>query len=78
MCPACLPCLDASRVQLDIPVHKEWLTYRAWTETYGDLVYLEALGTKLLILGSEEAVRDLAEKRVHWQSRGRLSMLIDL
>jgi hypothetical protein len=59
-------------------VHKEWLTYRSWTEKYGDLVYLEALGTKLLILGSEEAVRDLAEKRVHWQSRGRLPMLNDL
>jgi hypothetical protein len=56
-------------------VYKEWLTYRSWTEKYGDLVYIEALGTKLLILGSEETVRNLVEKRVNWQSRGRLPFL---
>jgi hypothetical protein len=47
----------------DIPKEKEWLDYRAMTETYGDVVYLESLGQKLVILGSLSAIRDLMDRR---------------
>jgi hypothetical protein len=48
---------------LDIPTSLEWLTYQSWTERYGDVVYFEALGRKIVILGSSAAVNDLMEGR---------------
>jgi hypothetical protein len=48
---------------LDVPQNLEWLTYNAWTERYGDIVYAEALGKKIVILGSAAAVNDLLERR---------------
>jgi hypothetical protein len=48
---------------LDIPTSMEWLTYQAWNERYGDVVYVEALGKKIIILGSATAVNDLMERR---------------
>jgi hypothetical protein len=47
----------------DFPHEKEWLTYRAWNEQYGDIVYAEAPKTKVLILGSAEVVTDLMDRR---------------
>jgi hypothetical protein len=48
---------------LDIPVEKVWLTYQSWNERYGDIVYVEAPGKKIVILGSAVAVNDLIERR---------------
>jgi hypothetical protein len=48
---------------LDIPSEKEWLTHQAWSNRYGDVVYIEALGQKIVILGSAGAVNDLLERR---------------
>jgi hypothetical protein len=48
---------------LDLPRKLEWLTYRAWNEQYGDVVYVEALGQKIVILGTADAVSDLMERR---------------
>jgi hypothetical protein len=48
---------------LDLPMEKDWLTYRKWNEQYGDIVYLEALGRKILVLGPTSVVDDLLERR---------------
>jgi hypothetical protein len=48
---------------LDIPKEKDWLTYRAWHARYGDVVFVDVLGTKMLVLGSARAVGDLLEGR---------------
>jgi hypothetical protein len=48
---------------LDFPQEKSWLTYRKWHERYGDIVYVEAIGQKVVILGSASAVNDLLEQR---------------
>jgi hypothetical protein len=48
---------------LDMPKEKDWLTYRAWNDQYGDVVYINALGQKIVILGSAQAVSDLLEQR---------------
>jgi hypothetical protein len=48
---------------LDMPREQAWLTYRAWTKQYGDIVYVEALGQKLVILGDAATVTDLFEHR---------------
>jgi hypothetical protein len=48
---------------LDLPQEKEWLTYRVWNDRFGDVVCVDALGQKIVILGSAAAVDDLMEKR---------------
>jgi hypothetical protein len=48
---------------LDMPKEKDWLTYREWNDQYGDVVYINALGQKIVILGSAQAVSDLLEHR---------------
>jgi cytochrome P450 len=48
---------------LDVPKEKDWLTYRAWNDQYGDIVYINALGQKVVVLGSAQAVNDLLEQR---------------
>lgn len=64
---------------LDIPVEKEWLTYHSWSQKYGDVVYAEALGQKILVLSSMEAVSDLLERRsALYSDRPSSCMLIDL
>lgn len=41
----------------------QWLTFAEWGKTYGDLIYLEILGTRLLVLNSEKVAQDLLDKR---------------
>ncbi|GJJ06136.1 hypothetical protein Clacol_000325 [Clathrus columnatus] len=48
---------------LDIPREKQWKTFDAWAKTYGDLVYIEALGTRMLLINSPEYVRELFGER---------------
>lgn len=47
----------------DLPKEKDWLTYRAWNDQYGDVVCVDVLGQKIVILGSAAAVNDLLEQR---------------
>jgi hypothetical protein len=63
----------------DIPKSKVWLTYNAWNERYGDVVYVEALGQKIVILSSATAVSDLMEHRSSiYSDRPNLIMLNEL
>jgi hypothetical protein len=48
---------------LDMPKEKDWETYRAWNKRYGEVVYVEALGSKLVILSSATAMNVLLDKR---------------
>jgi hypothetical protein len=61
----------------DFPKEKEWLTYRSWNECYGDIVYIEALGTKLLILGSAAVVNELMERRSAVYSSRSMPLMMD-
>jgi hypothetical protein len=63
---------------LDLPWEKEWLTYRAWNEEYGDVVCIDALGQKIVILGSATAVDDLMEKRGAIYSDRPATTMLDL
>ncbi|KAF8523756.1 cytochrome P450 [Hysterangium stoloniferum] len=47
----------------DVPSHHEWETYSEWHEKYGDLVYLNILGTSLLYVNSAEMAHELFDKR---------------
>jgi hypothetical protein len=48
---------------LDMPKQKDWETYRAWNERYGEVVYVEALGSKLVVLSSATVINELLERR---------------
>jgi hypothetical protein len=62
-----------------MPIEKAWVKFYEWTEQYGGIAYIEALGNTMLILGNEEAVLDLLDRRaVNFSNRVRLNMLIDL
>ncbi|KAH0826412.1 cytochrome P450 [Lanmaoa asiatica] len=47
----------------DVPRSKNWHKFLEWKEQYGDLVYVEALGNRILIVNTLEAVSDLFESR---------------
>jgi hypothetical protein len=42
------------------------------------MVYLEALGNKLLILGNEETVMDLMDRRINFANGASTPMFTDL
>jgi hypothetical protein len=48
---------------LDMPKEKDWETYRAWNERYGDVAYVEAPGTRIVVLSSAAVINDLLERR---------------
>jgi hypothetical protein len=48
---------------LDMPKERIWETYRAWNDRYGDIVYVEALDSKIVILSSATVINELLERR---------------
>jgi hypothetical protein len=61
-----------------MPVRAPWVTFRAWTAQYGDVVYFNAFGKHFVLLGSVAATRDLLDKRANFASRPRTPMFNDL
>ncbi|KAF7375449.1 putative monooxygenase [Mycena sanguinolenta] len=41
----------------------QWVTFSKWAETYGNIVYVDALGQPLFIINSAKIARDLLDKR---------------
>ncbi|KAJ8584953.1 cytochrome P450 [Rhizopogon salebrosus TDB-379] len=48
---------------LDVPKKEAWKKYSQWKELYGNLVYVNILGNKILVLNDMESMRELLEKR---------------
>jgi hypothetical protein len=63
---------------LNIPKEKDWLTYRAWNDQYGDVVCIDALGQKIIVLGSATAVNDLLERRSAIYSDRPITPILEL
>jgi hypothetical protein len=62
----------------DMPDEKPWVTYREWNEQYGDIICLDALGQKIVVLGSSTAVADLLDRRGAKYSSRSLSPILQL
>ncbi|KAJ2918994.1 hypothetical protein MD484_g1408, partial [Candolleomyces efflorescens] len=45
-----------------LPQAEQWKVYQEWSKQYGDMVYLEAMGQPILILGTLDRTEDLMEK----------------
>ncbi|KAJ7060803.1 cytochrome P450 [Mycena amicta] len=48
---------------LDISLANPWAAFDLWKKRYGDIVYVELLGQKIVVLNSLPAITDLFEKR---------------
>ncbi|EIW83661.1 CyP450 monooxygenase [Coniophora puteana RWD-64-598 SS2] len=48
---------------LGINIGAPWLTYAEWGKTFGDLIYLEILGMRLLVINSDAIAKELLDKR---------------
>ncbi|KAH7919512.1 cytochrome P450 [Leucogyrophana mollusca] len=60
--PTPLPMVGNVRgIDTDAP----WLTYKAWGDTYGDLVYSSLFRQHIIILNSEQDARTLLDQRSH-------------
>lgn len=47
------------------PQDRWYETFCGWQKTYGDMIYVNLLGTSMLITNSLKVARDLTEKRGH-------------
>ncbi|EFI27033.1 O-methylsterigmatocystin oxidoreductase [Coprinopsis cinerea okayama7 len=71
-----------------IPIHQPWKVYHSWKETYesvelkdqiqGDIIYLEALGQRILVLNSLASIEALLVKRAANYSDRAGSVITDL
>lgn len=58
--PKPLPIIgNLHRMNTDFP----WITYKEWSDTYGDIIYSRILNQDVIILNSEKIARALLEKR---------------
>ncbi|KAJ6477618.1 putative monooxygenase [Mycena sanguinolenta] len=48
---------------LEMPRTYQWETFSKWAKTYGNIVYVDALGQPLFIINSEKVAIDLLDKR---------------
>jgi cytochrome P450 len=44
-------------------VDRQWLIFTKWQKTYGDIIFLTALGQPVLVLNSHKAAADLLDRR---------------
>ncbi|OBZ67591.1 O-methylsterigmatocystin oxidoreductase [Grifola frondosa] len=63
---------------LDMPQTLPWITFRDWSEKYGDVVHIRLLEQPVVILGSPKAAFELLDKRsANYSDRAR-SPLVSL
>ncbi|KAJ6580647.1 cytochrome P450 [Mycena capillaripes] len=62
----------------DIPSEKQWETYLEWSKQLNsDIIYLNAVGTSIVVLSSMDAVKELLERRSSlYSDRPTLHMLL--
>ncbi|OAX34944.1 hypothetical protein K503DRAFT_672313, partial [Rhizopogon vinicolor AM-OR11-026] len=52
-----------------------WITYKEWSEIYGDIIYSRILNQNVIILNSEKVARALLEQRSsNYSDRPRFTM----
>ncbi|KAF5367697.1 hypothetical protein D9758_009878 [Tetrapyrgos nigripes] len=46
-----------------MPKHYAWSTFSRWKELYGNIIYLNVVGTPIIVINSSSIARDLLDKR---------------
>lgn len=63
----------------DIPRQKSWLAYTEWAKIYGDIVYVELLGTPTVVLNNVDDIHEMLDRRsAHTASRPPLIVANEL
>ncbi|KIJ28055.1 hypothetical protein M422DRAFT_270746 [Sphaerobolus stellatus SS14] len=77
--PPCPPPKPIIGNLLDMPKEREWETYGEWAKKYGELVYLNLMGTSMFIINSRQMAHELFDKRSSiYSDRMDLPMLNDV
>ncbi|TCD64628.1 hypothetical protein EIP91_003830 [Steccherinum ochraceum] len=64
---------------LQIPSFFPWLTWRQWTQQYGDIFHYKLLGQSVIVISSPALVSELLNERHHgYDNRPKLTMMCDL
>ncbi|TFY68462.1 hypothetical protein EVJ58_g1002 [Rhodofomes roseus] len=64
--------------QLPATEYQEY-TFRSWAQKYGDLIYAEFFGSRMVIVNSSKIARDLLDKRgAIYSSRPRMVTMVEL
>ncbi|KAH9834581.1 cytochrome P450 monooxygenase [Rhodofomes roseus] len=64
--------------QLPATEYQEY-TFRSWAQRYGDLIYAEFFGSRMVIVNSSKIARDLLDKRgAIYSSRPRMVTMVEL
>ncbi|KIJ26629.1 hypothetical protein M422DRAFT_236437 [Sphaerobolus stellatus SS14] len=62
-----------------MPKHYEWETYAKWAKQYGEIFYLDVLGTPIIFLNSRRLVYECFERRSSiYSDRTTFPMVVDL
>ncbi|KAF9043017.1 putative monooxygenase [Panaeolus papilionaceus] len=60
---------------LDVPKETPWLTFADWGKKYGDVMYMNVLGTQVVVVNSMKVAKELLDKRsLIYSDRPRLNM----
>ncbi|KAG9311163.1 cytochrome P450 [Chiua virens] len=63
----------------DIPLSEHWHKFLEWKRLYGEIVYVTALGNKMLVLNTPESISDLLESRhMIYSDRPKFTMVGEL
>ncbi|EJD37712.1 cytochrome P450 [Auricularia subglabra TFB-10046 SS5] len=63
----------------DIPTHYEWLEYEKISKQYGDIISLEALGQRIIVMSNDEDVKELFTTRgsiYAGRARGTMAQMV--
>jgi len=52
-----------------IPLGESWVTFTSWKEIYGDIIHLNVMGQRIIILNSYKAISDLLGQGTTYQDR---------
>ncbi|KAH8094927.1 cytochrome P450 [Cristinia sonorae] len=63
---------------LDMPTEEPWLTYRDWSDVYGDVVYLDLPAQPTILVGSAEVAFELLERRSDIYSDRRMPIMLEM
>ncbi|KAK1235348.1 hypothetical protein PQX77_001437 [Marasmius sp. AFHP31] len=56
-----------------------WVTYNEWSQVFGDVLHLNVLGHRTVVLNSYKVTNDLLDKRSHnYSDRPDMPMFVDL
>ncbi|KDQ16408.1 hypothetical protein BOTBODRAFT_31081 [Botryobasidium botryosum FD-172 SS1] len=61
-----------------IPLEESWVTFARWKDTYGDIIHLNAMGQRIIVLNSFKVISDLVGQRSIYADRPYFYIISEL